>query len=467
MFVKRQVPDPLADSDGGDDWRKQLIGRLADIQVALWATEPEEGAAVPPDLGQVGSAPTAISPLPLPAPRIDPHLTAAPETVFYGLGGPAKDGDAKPAQAQGFGAWDELDEKRHLLSLARTMSTDSARARRSVALLGVLGVSAVVLLGLAGVSLLSETTLADVAGSFTTTDAARISDERPTETPRSRPLPAGAARFASLHAMEQVPVRPARNIAADDIAGLLAGEPARTAIEEPIIAFLDGRIPSQLTPRVAVDVSPTNEASLPFALHSGNDNLKDGVVLMAGLPGDVVPTLGSSPGAGLWSFRLDDLPRQKLRFTGEGDRGFALRLAIMRPNGDIIAQSITQIEAKTGRRGKVPVAATKSAEPNDQSAYQKVRQQEAARIKAEEAAREREVAVPPPAPVPRRAAVVKPKPEPEPRMALGASKTANTAPARSRPVEPAVAPPPPAPPKPKSSWAPQEQPNWSPFRSTN
>ncbi len=482
MFVKRQVTDPLADSDGGDDWRRQLIERLADIQVALWATEQDGDGQHPGAADGYTDAVETHAPF---MPQIDPHLIAAPESVFFGLDGngghavphtvadlPQSTLQIAPDTAQGYAAWDNLDEKRHLLSLARTISHEPQGSRSSFAVLSILGLATVGLLGIAGMSLLSGTTLADVTDSIKSTRSGVQNGHSGTDQPRSRPLPAGAARFASLHSMESIVLPPARNAAAENLAGLLAGDAPPKPRDNSIITFRDGQPDvATLMPRLSMEIMANGEATLPFTLATAGTASSDTLVLVAGLPGGVAPIVGASSVAGLWSFKLADLGEQRLVFPADAQGRFIVKLAILQPNGEILSQTAAEIEIKQPAVARAATPARVTQEPTRdavEKAAQKARAQEAARRRAAEVTQQEAEEEENAAAAQRKPSTAKSKldTQPERRMALGASKSVNP-PLAPKPA--AIEPPnqrakPPEPRPARSTGTPSDQPSWSPFK---
>jgi hypothetical protein len=164
MLWGSKRPDRSGDPERDDVWRKQLISRLSDVQVALWASD----APAPLTNTRAEAQPYQQS---SPA-----ALYATPENVFTGLA-PQTATTKRAAQKQApqrlhskpqtamrvpvraanddlqdpFSAWDEIDEQRRLAEHARQLTSRYQKRARLVSVLTIASVTTVLgVIGLFG-----------------------------------------------------------------------------------------------------------------------------------------------------------------------------------------------------------------------------------------------------------------------------------------------------------------------------
>ena len=318
--------------DAEDHWRRQLIDRLADVQVALWASEADHHD----DAGPSPGSQTAV-----------PELHADAATVFLGLAADASGGEGARAEQRGYETWDRIDTNRELMDLAQKFASKSSmRARRGGLLFNAGCVATVCLLGLTGTALLQNGDQRANANSAGYVPAATLSllttVDRPKE-PVDRPV-----RPAGEPSHERTIATANRSAAGDHIATLLAETRQEDVVEDRFREFVEGRRSGHLLPVVGLQVSETGRTPFPFTLAAGAIDLTGASVLLAGVPPGVSPLKGSNLTHGTWQFKLSDLSHQEFQVDASVQDRFDLHFGVIRQDGTIINQGHLHIELRRG-----------------------------------------------------------------------------------------------------------------------
>lgn len=332
--MKSQVSQIAASPDSGssneDAWRRRLIDRLADVQVALWASEDSED---PPADGD-------------PTNSTDASLTLEPKSVFLGLA----DDDANPDgdEDEDFATWDRIDEKRHLQDLARQFASDTTkRTRRATQIFIGSCVASIALVGWGCVAFFSSGQLStagflETGNASVLTQANAIAATGGVERQQTRQIEAPPREPSSANSV--------RNPAADSIAALLSDSQQLDIVEERLREFVESSRTAVLMPVVDLIVSESGQAQFPLTLYAQDAVLSDAIVILKGLPASVVPTTGINLVEGTWQFKTAEMANQSLHVTATKNENFDLNFGVFRPDGSLICEGHSRIHLRRAAR---------------------------------------------------------------------------------------------------------------------
>lgn len=321
-------------SDNEDVWRRQLISRLADVQVALWAAS-DGSDAKPGRVEPVIDQQSAFT-----------EVTIDPAATFVGLSEPCPMAGSSPegaSGAAGFAVWDRIDEKRQVLDMVQRLSAENERRARKTG--RALAIAGVVLFGSMAWAIVGVVLHAGAVPEVALIHAAVPLDPVRHASPAAalHDLPSSKGLQPSEPRIETAALPPARNPSADQIARLLADAGALSPFEEAARRFSEQPRHVTLAPIMTIDVSDGGLAALPVSLEAHNGALDGAVVVMTGLPAGIVPVDGRNLEHGVWQVPLAGLEHQRLNVTAAAADRFDLGLGLIRRNGELAAQGRVRV----------------------------------------------------------------------------------------------------------------------------
>jgi hypothetical protein len=330
MLWSNEPLDHASDLDRDGAWRKKLISRLSDVQVALWANDPQSDD----DTATAGRDPSIIT----------PHLTrdAERETVFARQCAEAlhkpntSDSHAQtssPGTFDAFSTWDQLDEDRILTQHARSLSSRYWQHTRHISILTGLSVLTVIACaGLISIILSNQ----DGAPEFSLAIASTPTAETDAPKMSSAITATIAAPIETTTALGIAPATTPAHYAADKIADLLATDSQLKDEPTRIAEFVSANRKAFLAPITSLNVSDTGKASFPFVLQSIGPDMQGARVMLHGLPDGVSLAFGAMNATGQWMFALAELPDQKLQVSESAAASFELQVGVILPQGTIV-----------------------------------------------------------------------------------------------------------------------------------
>jgi hypothetical protein len=328
------------DADVG--WRKDFLGRLADVD---GFDEADDRGG--PTSGQVPVGAAFESP---------------PEAELSGFAAALKSLDAglNPPQPQAtnpetpylqkltpdqFGYWDSIDANRRLVDASKRVQRRAEESiRRGAVLVAascaclLLGISALILLQISSRETAIESTgmIADDIETLLASPRGAIAKERPANERSWPKVPTGSLNLGRLsQGFTDSSSEPKLHTASIQTAKIINTKRPDAVAPTPTLSYA-----------ITVDVSEHGFISIPLRFQATQQFPAGSHVLLDGLPGGLVPTVGTHVAYGAWKLKIPELEEFLLVVGAEAPNTFTMTLTVIDPNSTVMGSSVAAIELR-------------------------------------------------------------------------------------------------------------------------